>query len=223
MKEATRNAAQAFTAQFEGVVPEMYTDVRGLVTVATGNLIDPAYTTLKLGWIRRSDGALATESEILAEWGQVKSNRLAWSPNRAKRPIYLPDEAISALFLGRLNKNETYLARRWLGWDGFCADLQLCLHSCAWAAGPAWAAPHLDVALARGDWWVVAGQPGNPDTDPEARGECWLRDGAGMGCEINPGLRPRNRANRILAKNAAVVAARGFSPDVLYWPTELDG
>ena len=217
MKAAVRAAARAFTAQYEGCVSEMYVDVLGLVTCAIGNLVDPMPAVLGLPWIRRADGQPATAAEIAAEWQEVKSSKIPWYPHRGPRPIYLADDGINTLFFRRLDANDRILANRWPNWDQWPADAQLGAHSCAWAAGGAWRAPAFDAAVGRLDFQTCAGAPGDANNDLGCRGQAWLNDAG------NPGLRPRNLANKVLFWNAAVVLNDGRDPEVLYFPTALDG
>jgi hypothetical protein len=170
MRPAVAAAFTGFTAQFEGIVPEMYTDVLGLVTTGIGNLIDPVAAALYLPWTRRSDGGLASAAEVAAEWGAVKTGKLAWYPRRAPRPLFLTSAAVSALVARRLNANEVFLAKRWPNWAQWPADAQLAAHSCAWAAGPAWHAPAFDTAVGQLHFYTCAGAQGDAGADPSCRG-----------------------------------------------------
>jgi hypothetical protein len=204
-------------AKFEDVVPYMYADSKGLVTCAIGDLIDPlGHDVLTLGWVHTSDGSPASEQDIVDEWHTVKT----WKLHSWPRPLTLPPEALERLFFNRLDLNESYLARRFARWNDFPADAQLGCHSCAWAAGSHWPAPHFDAAasaVTSDGFRACSGTAGTSGDDPSLRGEAWLRD------EGNAGLRPRNLANQWLFQNAAVVLADGYDPDQLVWPTHLDG
>jgi hypothetical protein len=196
----------------------MYADVLGLVTCAIGNLIDPlGHEVLTLGWVHY-DGSPASEQEIVDEWQAVKAGKIP--ARHGTRPLVLPPAALDRLFFWRLDQNEAYLARRFARWNDFPADAQMGTHSCAWAAGAHWAAPHFDSAamdVTAEGFRVCAGTAGTDGSDPSLRGEAWLRD------DGNPGLRPRNLANQWLFQNAAVVIADSYDPDELVWPTHLDG
>lgn len=58
--------------RFEGAIPWMYLDIKGLVTCAIGVLIDPVDLALPLPWVRALDGSRALPSEIRAEWALIK-------------------------------------------------------------------------------------------------------------------------------------------------------
>ena len=234
MKDSVRAGARAFTAGFESIKPCMYADNRDLVTCAIGNLVDPLGAALALPWVRRRDGVLATPAEVAAEWHLVKDGKLWASPQRcATSDLILTPEAIDSLFFSKLDQNEVYLARRFARWNDWSADAQLGAHSCAWAAGAAWQAPHFDAdagQVSASGFHAAAGMPGTDGNDPLTRGSAWLRDtrpeddAAGIHKPtLNPGLRPRNLANQWLFQNAAVVLADGIDPQALYWPTQLNG
>lgn len=211
MYPSVHAAFPILTKPLEGDVPYMYTDILGLVTCAWGNLIDSVPAAIAAGaWIVRATGALATTTEITAEWYMIKDNRI--EAFHGPRPLCLSDASVTALAYRRLDANELYLSRRWANWASWPADAQLGAHSCAWAAGAAWRAPHFDLAVGKLDFLTCAGPPGDAGQDPNARGEAWLNDTG------NPGLRPRNIANKILFSNAAEVVRLGLPRDVLCWP-----
>lgn len=206
-----------FTAQYEGVVPEMYVDVKGLVTFGIGNLGDPLVLAYGANWTRRSDGQSASKTDVATEWAAVKTGKLAWYKGRPPRPLYLTPAEITRIVTAKLLVNEGYLARRWPNWAVLPADFQLGAHSCAWAAGAGWRAPAFDAAVATLDFHAIAGPPGDAQNDATCRGQGWLNDTG------NAGLRPRNLANKVLFQNAAVVVSDGYDPFQLYWPKALDG
>jgi hypothetical protein len=225
VRPAVLAAFPAFTKRFEGDVPTMYVDVRRLVTVAWGNLIDPLPMALGLPWLRRADDQPASSDAIAAEWHLVKDGALA--AGHGPRELYLSAESCTNLALARMQQNEGYLARRWRNWADWSADAQLGAHSCAWAAGAAWVAPHFDIAVATLDFSRCAGEGSVDDADAGilgARGEAWLNDGfparvaRPFPAGSNPGLRPRNLANKLLFANAAKVLSLGLDRNFLNWP-----
>lgn len=220
MYQSVQSGFRAFNTPFEGSIPFMYLDIKGLVTVAVGNLIDPVILAqaLPFRFKNRPDiatpGAPATPSQIAAEWQTLKNNgSLAQEGYKACDPITqleLSDDAIDALILQRLTQNESFLKRQlWFqNFDAWPADAQLGLLSMAWAMGPAGPAsfPHFRAACQNAEF-------------SRAAAECKM-DEAG-----NPGLIPRNRANLMLFSNAAMVqagAAQGvLQLSSLYYPQDL--
>jgi len=175
-------AFPAFTAKFEGYTTWMYLDVRGLVTTAVGLLIDPVAEALGLPWLHR-DGTAASPSEITAAWTMVKANqgkRLAGGGAFAQfTTLRLSKASVDAITVQKMQENENVLHSRFTNWDTLPADAQLAVHSLAWACGPGFDFPKLEAALAVRDWATCAV-------------ECQT-DAAG-----NPGLVPRNLANKAL-------------------------
>ena len=184
----------------------MYLDVKGLVTVARGNLIDPVNTALGLPFMR---GAVpATRPEIAAEWQVVKSHQEMTHTGAhafaAITGLRLSDKGIEDLVLTHLDGNEAFLRKRFPDFDVWPADAQLATFSMAWALGAGFHFPTLEAALHKQDFVAAA-----------------------LSCKMNeagnPGLKPRNIANKILYDNAARVLASPsvYFKDVLYWPHEL--
>lgn len=206
MKDSVSNAYVAFTTKFEGSVPFMYLDVKGLVTTGIGNLIDPAAAAMALPWRRVSDGQLASRMEIAAEWMNVKARTdlkmhggMAY---RAVTKLRLDEAGIAMLVGGKVASNERELRRRFPDFEDWPADAQLATHSMAWACGPAFHFPKLGAALLAGDFETAAA-------------ECTMNEAG------NPGLIPRNVANRLLYKNAAYVVGAKLDPEQLYYPHDI--
>src|SRR5713226_1332348 len=80
MFTSVQTAFRAFSEQFEGCVPHMYLDIKGLVTVGVGNLVDPVGLAQALPFRFKnkpgiaSPGAPATADQIAAEWQKLKNN-----------------------------------------------------------------------------------------------------------------------------------------------------
>jgi len=210
----------AFSTKFEGRVAYMYLDIKGLVTVGVGNLIDPVAAAQALPFCFKNKpgisapGSAATPDQIAQEWQTLKNNTdLATKGYTACEPITqleLSDDAINTLILDRLTQNESFLKRQlWFqNFDTWPADAQLGLLSMAWAMGPA-----------------------GPGGFPKFRSACQSLDfsTAAAECKMdeagNPGLIPRNQANLTLFSNAAIVLAGGaqgsFQLANLYYPQAL--
>lgn len=198
---------RTFSTKFEGYLPYMYLDIKGLVTTGMGNLIDPIGAALGLPW-KRPDGSLASQDEIRAAWNLVKS-RIDLAPKYGTAfagltRLRLDKDGIEQLIARKLRENEAYLRRRFRGYDRWPADAQLGLHSMAWAMGPGFHFPAFDAAVNR--------EP--PDFLAAATASHMNETG-------NAGLIPRNRANVVLFTNAARVLESGADPSALYWPGEV--
>jgi hypothetical protein len=216
MYDSVQLEFRAFSERFEGYVPYMYLDIKGLVTVGVGNLIDPVELATVLPFRFKSrpgiatPGALASQEKIAAEWQLLKSNpNLAQKGFRACDPLTeldIPDDALNDLIVKRLAGSESFLKRQaqFSAFDNWPADAQLALLSMAWAMGPA----------GPGRFPLFSAACENLDFNFAAQ-ECQMNE---VG---NPGLIPRNLANRTLLSNAAVVLAQGLDPSALYYPADL--
>ncbi len=220
MFPSVQSGFRAFNTAFEGCIPFMYLDIKGLVTVAVGNLVDPVELAQALPFRFKNKpgitdpGSPATPDQIAAEWQTLKNNpNLAYQGFKACECITeleLNDDSIDALVLDRLTRNESFLKRQqaFQNFDDWPADAQLGLLSMAWAMGPA-----------------------GPGRFPKFSAACANLDfnGAGAECKMdetgNPGLIPRNKANFTLFSNAAVVISRstggGLQRSSLFYPQVL--
>ena len=153
-----------------------------------------------------SDGRPATADEVAAVWRKVQrmqSQKRMDLPLRSDPSLILDDEAVRELVLQRLVINHEILRRRWPSIDFWPLDAELFAHSWAWAVGPNAAYPRMSKCLRENDFL-----------------------GAAAECTINPqiGTIPeRNRRNRLLLKNAAIVDRSGnkYSFDEFYYPRDL--
>jgi GH24 family phage-related lysozyme (muramidase) len=216
---------RAFNEPFEGVVSFMYQDVKGLITIGMGNFIDPVDLALDLPFSKRNKkgianpGSFATRAEIATEWNLIKNDKsLAKKGHRACDPLCtleLNDVAIDQLITAKLASNEAFLKRQqpWFkDFDSWPADAQMGLLSMAWAMGPGF-----------GSSWPrfrAACQSINfADNADSAAENCKMQEGG------NPGVIPRNRANKRLFQNAdAVLAGESdgfYIRPALYYPVVL--
>lgn len=216
MHTSVRNYFIEFNEKFEDRIEYMYLDIKGLVTIGVGNLFDVEETgdtkglktvleelvTLPFVYKERHRDASkpASKADIEAEWKKVKG-RQEWKNLRDRltkfaelTDLRLKKEAVNAIALKKVDAMEKELKPHpaFLDFDKWPADAQLGLLSMAWALG----APKI-----RNGW-------------PNFKAACKKQDfGAAVEhCEINtvgnPGLIPRNVANKHLFKNAAAVLAK---------------
>jgi GH24 family phage-related lysozyme (muramidase) len=212
MRQSVRNAFVPFTLPLEGYVPWLYQDVKGLVSIGIGNLVDPIQLAMSLPFVT-IDGRKATREEIVAEWHRIKSlppnskgqtaAQLGHLYAKSFTTLRLTREGVDQVVQGKLNQMDAYLARRFPGYETWPADAQLATLSMAWACGPAFRFPKLEAALRDLDFRTAAV-------------ECFMPEEKTIS-----GLRPRNIANRVLYNNAAVVL-RMLDPDELHYPTDLN-
>lgn len=227
MRKCVRDVFIPWTIPLEGArpdhvgIPWMYQDVLGLVSTGLGNLIDPISLAMHLPW-KRADGSLASPAEIAAEWNRIKTQppnakgqtaaQLGHLYAKQIATLHLTNDDILALIAMRLDSNEQIIRSHFPRWDEWPADAQLATHSMAWACGAGIFDPHAGRAF----WPKLTAALHAFDYATAAR-ECFMPQEATIG-----GLRPRNKANRILYTNAAIVLERAMDPDVLRYPTDLD-
>jgi hypothetical protein len=215
MRASVRSAFLAFTAPLEGAVSYLYADILGLITTGYGNLVDPVATAMGLDWVF-PDGRAARGDEISAAWWAVKNDPHARVHGhlyaRGLTKIRLTARGLEKLVFGKLDANDRYLAKRFPDWEEWPADAQLGTMSLAWACGPAFRFPILEADLRARDF-EQAGREQIPGVPQSAH--CHMND------DHNPGLRPRNVANKILFRNAARVLGMHLDPEELVYPANL--
>ncbi len=193
MRGSVRDAFISFNSPFEGIVHWMYADVKGLVTVGIGNLIDPLPKGLP--FVDKGTGLPASEAAILADWTRIKGDKsLAKLGHRACEHITqlrLTGTGVERLVYGKLDEMAGYLAKRFPEWEIWPADAQLATLSMAWACGPAFHFPKLEAALRDQDFIA-------------ASNECHINETG------NPGVKPRNAANVALYINASTAPDPDF-------------
>lgn len=184
----------------------MYLDVKGLVTSGIGNLLDPVALALSLPW-KHTDGTPATQEEIYAEWGYVKSRKdmakMGGGAFAKITKLRLSDADIATLVINKAREMEAYLQAHYPTYNQWPADAQLGLLSMAWAMGPAFHFPRFQAAVNRAV----------PDFNAASQ-QCLIYDPG------NP-IGGRNGANQLLFKNAATVLAHNLDPNTLYYPADL--
>lgn len=207
MKESVEAGFVGFSAPLEGVVPWMYLDGKGLVTVAIGNLIDPVSLAYDVPFTW-PDGRAATKDEIQAEWSRVKAAKsLAKAGHRAAEHVTklrITAEVADAFVMRKFNEFGEDVARRYPAFDSWPADAQMATMAMAWACGTAFgtAGPSpfrsLHKSLRAGDFKAASQQ-------------CTIN------AKDNPGVIPRNKAMRQLYFLAAALPCDG---EELHWPAD---
>lgn len=187
-------AFETLSPRFEGVVPWMYLDIKGYVTVAIGLLIDPVEMAMALPWVRLSDGAPASAAEIREEWQRIKTARhlATTGAGEAKKlcALRLTPEGVRLATLAALERMLRSLVLDFADWEEWPGDAQLAVLLLVWAVGTdltrKW--PRLTAALRARDWATAAA-------------ESHIRE------EGNPGVKPRNAKIRALFEGLASVVA----------------
>jgi GH24 family phage-related lysozyme (muramidase) len=193
-----------FSKRFEGYVHWMYLDIKGLVTIGVGNLINTEATVTSLPF-KDLSGTPARKDQILAEWNRLRATpELAQQGHKACEKVTklrLDNADIDALVRHRLKLNEAALEKTFAAWAQWPADAQLGVLSMAWAMGSAFSTkwPKFTAACVAQDWLA-------------AIGNCRIKEAG------NPGIVPRNAANRLLFGNAQAVLVQKLDRARLFYP-----
>lgn len=213
IRASVRDVFSAFSGRFEGDIDHFYPDINGDLTIAKGALVDPVARALDLPMRHRDSGQLADRGVIAAEWWIVKTQADPQRGDRGARPLcklYLPPADVEALTAQRLAANVAALAKAFPDFGLWPASAQLAVLSMAWAVGTGGLTrdfPKTCAALRAQDWTTAAAE-GVIRTDG------------------NPGVIPRNKANKQLFLAAAHQQAIGADPGALLWeppaPPQID-
>lgn len=206
MRDAVRAAWIEFTEPIEGGCQALYNDVRGLTTIAYGNLCNSPGEAAALPLVH-PDGTFATTAEKIAAWNKVHSDpkcaTLGWRYAATLTNLRLTRDGMAGLALRRLDMNDAALHNRLPDWESYPACAQMAFHSLAWACGPGAHFPRLFSAAMARDWDACSV-------------ECTMNEWTPEGIR-NVGLVPRNVANKILFLNAQRVESYHLDPDLLDW------
>jgi GH24 family phage-related lysozyme (muramidase) len=154
-------AAVEYLRRQEGVVPHMYLDGVGLVTVGVGFCLPNPATALALGFVRRDNGAAATDEEKRTDWESVHSRPKAEPPAsyRAFTHLGMPDTAIDRELSLRIHGFTRNLRSRFPRFDGFPDAAQIGLLDMIYNLGPGGlfrGFPKFCAAVDREDWTACA-------------------------------------------------------------------
>jgi hypothetical protein len=208
MRDSTFAIFLEQTKPLEGCTTWMYPDRLNLVTTGLGNLIDPVGDALGLPWIHMGSGALASRTEILAAWQNVKASGLGklggFAPQiMALTDLRLLESDVDALVRAKCQANETALAAHFANWDALPDRAQAATLMLAWACGyAAITEPH--GGLHRFPRFEAALQAGQlAVTQDDERGRPVLVGGCAFECVMPASANP---GNDLTARNAATQA-----------------
>lgn len=206
--QSTLDAFVSFSEPLEGNVPSLYVDVKQLLTVGIGCLVDPLSLALSLPWVN-PDGSPTSASDVALQWGIVKASaprlcKLHWKFAAPLTKMRLTPAGVLQVAERRLLGNEKILRSYFPNWDAIPADGQLGIFSMAWACGAGFPRTfgNFREAVNRQDW-------------TGAIAACGIRT------EGNPGIIPRNAQNRLCFANAHQVITRGLPINELHWPATV--
>lgn len=222
MHASVLEAFVRFSTPLEGETHNPYLDVKGLLTVGIGCLIDPPSMAAGLPW-RLPDGSLAPAAVVQQQLASLKalqglkSYRFDSPSVLGATTIRLDDAGILKLCDDRLKANEVWLRKYFARWNAWPADAQLCACSIAWAVGAGWPAKFGNCArqlnLDPPDFLSAILHA--PDASHAGQ---FLAAAVDISTAGNAGIVPRNAQNELALSNAALVLQRGLPIERLYWP-----
>ncbi|MFO1327796.1 MAG: hypothetical protein U1F56_10600 [Rubrivivax sp.] len=115
--------------RWEGRVPHMYLDTKGLVTVGIGKMLPDAKAAQALAFVRRSDGAAASAAEIKTDYDNVHKQPKAQLASAYEKhtALILPDAEIDALLAAVVAGFEADLKANFAGYDNYPAPAKRAL------------------------------------------------------------------------------------------------
>ena len=197
-----------FLKQYEGKVNFMYLDVKGLVTIGIGNLIDPVGQALKLEFGTKGGGGPVGSGDVISEWNTVKARKDLIGKGSpafdAITRLQLTDRGITTMVNNAAQAIETYITTNasaqkfYSNFKNWPADAQLGFMGVAWGGIP----------LPQFGWHKFPEACKDEDWDTAAK-ECTITSAIAAG---------RNEAHRLMFTNAAAVKSNGDPISVLCWP-----
>ncbi len=157
---SVRDGWLAFTKPLEGYVPWPYLDVRGLVTIGYGCLVDPI-----------SRAAIAGIPDDV--WRAVKAMAPGMAATRYDHGWRATQDQLQAVALARLDADVPALESFFGDLSSYPEQVQYVVCSLDWACGAGWHVefPRGSAALLRHDWAAAAQElvittAGNPGVAP---------------------------------------------------------
>ena len=153
--------------QFEGVVPHMYLDSKGYVTVGLGHFLGTASAAQKLKFLN-AKGEVATKDEIKKDYDTVSELKPGMKAYRYKpfTQLVLSSSEINQITENHINSFAKELRRLYPGFNKFPKEAQLALFDMIFNMGATrlrlgW--PKLNKAIANYDWKTAAKESNRPD------------------------------------------------------------
>ncbi|MCP5418958.1 MAG: hypothetical protein H6970_00505 [Gammaproteobacteria bacterium] len=211
MHAAVKIALPRFLAQagVEGKYNHMYLDIKGLVTVGVGYLIDSVASAQQLEF-RTKGGGIASSGQVAEEWNKVKSRtdliKKGGAAFAAMTTLELSNNGIESMMARKIEADEKYLktnpvARKYYGsFNAYPADAQMAILGIAYGIMPI--------------------PPFGWNKFPEA-----CHDGdfltASQECSIKNAPPKRNSSHKLMLENADAVIYNQMDIDQLWHPTVL--
>ncbi len=151
----------------EGVIPHMYLDTVGAVTVGVGNMMASAAEAQKLAFVDRTTVKAASKEEITADFDLVKKQMKGLNATAYKEftKLNLPTSAIDALLDARIAGFKKELKGKFSKFDTYPLTVQFALTDMAFNLGTEGLVtkfPSFKKAVEAEDWAKAATESDRP-------------------------------------------------------------
>lgn len=161
----------------EGVVPHMYLDIVGLVTVGVGFLLRTQEDAVALKFVSRATGKAATADEKRRDWGAVNRQEKARRADFYKKftQLDLPADQIDKRLEALIGEFANSLRSRFPKFDQFPPTVQIGLLDMIYSLGPSGffkGYPKMCAAVDRQDWAGAGAECERGGVSPSRNKDC---------------------------------------------------
>lgn len=200
-----------WNSAYEARANFMYVDVKGYVTTGVGNALFNPEAAILLDW-RHPNGDKATQEQVRSQFIAIRDNvparQMFYTYQKQFTTIRISEDDIDRLVVAKLLEHHKHLTSQYPEFEAWPLDAQWATHSMAWACGSAFSVPS-DRDPYR---FVKLGKLLRAKDFAGAVSQCHMNENG------NPGLKPRNIANKLMFDNAAYVQDIGMDYGRRYWP-----
>lgn len=165
VKDTVKQKLRTRLAEYEGSIPHMYLDSKGLVTVGVGHLLSTVADAQKLAFVIEKTKMNATADDIKTDFESVKKqpkNKIA-SFYKPATKLTLPQAEIDKLTTSHIEAFYKDLKIIYTDFDNYPDEVQLALFDIIFNVGPTnlkntW--PNFNKAIRDKDWKKAADNSG---------------------------------------------------------------
>lgn len=161
----------------EGVIPHMYLDIVGLVTVGVGFLLRKPEDAVAIPFVNRKTGKAATAAEKRADWASVNAQEKAKLAATYKKftQLDMTDAEIDKRLGTFISDFATALRRQFKDFDSYPQSVQIGLLDMVYSLGPdgfVKGYPKLCAAVVKKDWTTAANECERKGVSPTRNKDC---------------------------------------------------
>ena len=161
----------------EGVVPHMYLDIVGLVTVGVGFLLRTPEDAVAMPFVNRKTGKAATAAEKRADWALVNAQEKAKLAATYKKftQLDMTDADIDKRLGKFISDFAAGLRRQFKDFDSYPQSVQIGLLDMVYSLGPdgfSTGYPKMCAAILKKDWAAAANECERKGVSPTRNKDC---------------------------------------------------